>query len=144
MVANVLGKTHHRLTSKLLISFLGPKITKNASESQLYMNVKKMMLAFARKKNNISTSLLSSNQIIHCQEATSELPSVFASWGLLTIIGSRSPPSIYSFIHSSIHPSIYVDLSIYSGQCRTQRGLRGRFPPRSGHELYPPPPKKIK
>ena len=87
-----LGKTHHRLASKLLISFSVIKNHKiNAFGSHLYMNVKKMVFGFARKKNIFLLQHYHPIRHIHCQIAASEFPTDYDSWDMLTIIGSRSP-----------------------------------------------------
>ena len=91
------GKTHHRLASKLLISLLVPKNHKiNAFGSHLYMNLKKMIFGFARKKNIFLLQHYHPIRHIHCQIAASEFLTDFDSWDMLTIIGSRSPLRRYA------------------------------------------------
>ena len=81
-----LGKTHHRLASKLLISFLVPKNHKiNAFGSHLYMNLKKN--DFLDLLEIFLLQHYHPIKHIHCQIAATDLD----SWDMLTIIGSRSP-----------------------------------------------------
>ena len=84
----IYGKTHHRLASKLLISFSVPKNHKiNAVGSHLY---RKMIFGFARKTNIFLLQHYHPIRHIHCQIAASEFLTDFDSWDMLTIIGSRS------------------------------------------------------
>ena len=100
------GKTHPRLASKLLISFLVSKNHKvNAFGSHLYMNLKKMSFGFVRKENIFLLQHYHPIRHIHCQKAASEFLTDFDSWDMLTIIGSRSPESFYTKFGLERHSS---------------------------------------